>query len=515
MMQDDSAMTHGNIADSAGRPDIATAPPDSAIPLGMLPTLHAARDARRPALSFEGRSITRGEFEANANRRARALAAMGVGADDFVTLALPNSIEFYETVFAIWKLGATPNPVSARLPLPEFAAIVDLIDPRLVIGTVPGQMPGRKILPAGTPVDESLSPEPLEARVTRYWKAMPSGGSTGRPKIIVDHQPGLWDPAAPPARQKIDDTLLNVGPLYHNAGFTCMTIGLFTGGHVVESGKFDALRTLELIERHKVGWVNFVPTMMHRIWRLPEEQRNAFDLSSLHTVFHMASACPVWLKEKWIEWLGPDRLWELYGGTERTGQTLISGSEWLTHKGSVGKVQPGAMLRILNEAGGDCASGEIGEIFFLPDGGLNSTYHYIGAEAKANGDWQSLGDLGYLDDDGYLYIVDRRTDMIVCGGSNIYPAEVEAALDAHPSVGSSIVIGLPDDDLGHRVHALVELAHEDRNTISADDLREFLGERLAFNKIPRSFEFVDIPLRDDAGKARRSALRDERIKTGA
>src|SRR5690606_26271108 len=147
------------------------------------------------------------------------------------------------------------------------------------------------------------------------WKAMTSGGSTGRPKVIVDHNPGVWDPHVAPLRQEVDDVLLNPGPLYHNAPFSLVHTGLFAGGHVIEMGKFDAARALELIERHRVTWVNFVPTMMQRIARLPEAQRARADLSSLRIVYHMASPCPPWLKQQWIDWLGPERIWELYGGT--------------------------------------------------------------------------------------------------------------------------------------------------------------------------------------------------------
>ncbi len=224
----------------------------------------------------------------------------------------------------------------------------------------------------------------------------------------------------------------------------------------------------------------------------------------------MASACPVWLKEAWIDWIGPERIFELYGGTEGQGMTIISGSDWLSHKGSVGKAQGGARLRVLDEAGADCAPGEIGEIYLLPEGGPNSTYHYIGASAKMLGDWESLGDMGYLDNEGFLYIVDRRTDLIVAGGANIYPAEVEAALDEHPDIRSSIVIGLPDADLGQKVHAIVQLSPEAEGRIDAAALAAFLGARLARYKVPRSFEFTREFLRDDAGKARRSKLRDER-----
>lgn len=483
------------------------------IPMGALPTYHARRDPRRPMISQGDITITREEFDARANRRARMLAQRGVGQGDFVTVALPNSFEFYETSFALWKLGATPNPVSAKLPDGELRAIVDLVRPALVVGVSPERLPGHSVIEGGAPLDESLSADPLLDRISPYWKALTSGGSTGRPKVIVDHNPGAWDPAAATLRQAVDDVLLNPGgPLYHNAPFSLLHAGLFVGGHVVEMGKFEPLEALRLIERHKVNWVNLVPTMMHRIWRLSDAERAAFDLSSLRIVYHMASACPVWLKRNWIEWLGPDRIWELYGGTERQGATEIGGRDWLSHPGSVGTPHYGCKVRILNEAGEECAAGEVGDIYFLPaDGQRNSTYHYIGADAQAVGDWETIGDMGYLSEDGFLYLVDRRTDLIISGGANIYPAEVESALDHHPDVRSSIVIGLPDDDLGQRVHALVEMKPGAARDEEA--LREHLAEQLVRYKIPRTFEFVDTPLRDDAGKARRSALREERINS--
>ncbi|WP_312010339.1 AMP-binding protein [Bradyrhizobium neotropicale] len=301
------------------------------------------------------------------------------------------------------------------------------------------------------------------------------------------------------------------GPLYHNAPFVGSFHCLFGGNHVVEMGRFDPLRALELIERYRVNWVNFVPTMMNRIWRLPHEQRESFDMSSIRVVFHMASVCPQWLKQAWIDWLGPDRIMEVYGGSELFGGTVITGREWLTHKGSVGKVQTGYRMRIFDEQGNECAPGEVGEIYFLPDKGPNSTYEYIGAQAKSVGGWQTYGDLGHVDEEGYLYIADRRTDMIVSGGANIFPAEVEAALDQHPDIQSSVVIGLPDSDLGQRTHAIVQIAQEARERTNDDALRAFLSDRLVRYKIPRTFEFTNENLRDDAGKARRSKLREERI----
>jgi bile acid-coenzyme A ligase len=272
--------------------------------------------------------------------------------------------------------------------------------------------------------------------------------------------------------------------------------------------KFDAEETLRLIEKHRATWVYLVPTMMSRIWRLPEEVRNKYDLSSLKTLWHLAAPCPAWLKEEWINWLGPDVVWELYGGTEGVAATIISDAEWLAHKGSVGKSTPNAEIEAFGPDGKVLPRGEVGEIFMRQKPGLASTYRYIGAETrKLDGEWESIGDIGWLDADGYLYLADRRTDMILVGGANVYPAEVEAAIDEHPLVQSSCVIGIPDDDLGARVHAIVQ----PRGGLSSEDLERHLAERLVTYKRPRSIEFTNEALRDDAGKVRRSQLREERI----
>ncbi|MGN6819860.1 MAG: AMP-binding protein [Sphingomonas sp.] len=483
----------------------------SLMPIGDLLAHHARRDPGRPAITFAGRTVSYAELDENSNRRARQLAALGVEEGDVVTLAIPNGFEFYETVFAVWKLGAIPNNVSPKLPAAELQAIIELARPRLLVAPKNVGAGSHAFLVTGTPPGDHLSAEPLPTKVSPRWKIATSGGSTGRPKLILDKRPALWGPTDTSLGLLPGDTMLNPGPLYHNAPFAMSCSNLFTGGHVVEMGRFDAASALELIERHRIQWVNFVPTMMHRIWRLPAEQREALDLSSLRVVFHMAAPCPPWLKEAWIGWLGADRIFELYGGTEGQGFTVITGGEWLEHRGSVGRVLDGARLRVLDNDGEDCAPGEVGEIYLLPDGGQNSTYEYIGATAKAHGRWESLGDLGYLDVDGYLYLVDRRTDLILAGGANIYPAEVEAALDEHPGVLSSIVIGLPDADLGQRVHAIVQLTEAAGDQVDDQVLSDFLSSKLARYKLPRSFEFVSENLRDDAGKARRSKLREERL----
>jgi bile acid-coenzyme A ligase len=230
-------------------------------------------------------------------------------------------------------------------------------------------------------------------------------------------------------------------------------------------------------------------------------------MSSLRVVWHLAEPCPEWLKQSWIDWLGAERIFELYAGTEAQTSTVISGVEWLTHRGSVGRVIPGT-VKITAENGDELPVGEMGEVW-MRSLRESPTYRYVGATARTlEGGWESLGDMGRLDAEGYLYLGDRASDMILSGGANIYPAEIESALQEHPHVRSCAVIGLPDEDKGNIVYAIIEA---DREHVSEDDLKVFLSERLVTYKVPRSFEFVDMPLRDDAGKVRRSALREERL----
>ncbi len=242
---------------------------------------------------------------------------------------------------------------------------------------------------------------------------------------------------------------------------------------------------------------------------MPEEVRLTYDLSSLKVLWHLAAPCPQWLKEEYIAWLGPDVIYELYGGTEGQGTTIITGTEWLAHRGSVGKPQPGCKMKIVDDEGKTLSPGEIGEVFLMPEGGQGSTYHYIGDKAKEiEGGWESLGDMGYMDEDGYLYLADRQTDMILSGAANIYPAEIEGAIEAFPGVRTCAVIGLPDEDMGNLIHAIIERADDG---VTEEALVTHLAERLVRYKIPRTFEFVSEPLRDEAGKVRRKALRAERV----
>jgi bile acid-coenzyme A ligase len=467
----------------------------------------AEQNPSGPAITCEGRTVNWLELEKHTNRLARAYQQLGVCEGDMVTIALPNGIEFYESALAVWKLGATPQPVSTRLPQLEREAIVALANPTLVAGMEPGSLGARRTVAPGFAPDPSLPDRPLPDRAARHWRAPTSGGSTGRPKIIVSELRGEFDTEETPLHVLPGRAHLVPGPLYHTAPFLLSMLALFRGNHVVVLPRFDALRTLECIERYRIDYVMLVPTMMHRIWRLGAEVRARHDLSSLRVMVHMAAPCPRWLKEAWIEWLGPERVHELYGGTEALSATWITGTEWLARPGSVGKQLPGGRMKIVDENGNDAPPGTVGEIYMMPDAGPGTTYHYIGAEPKSLDGWESLGDMGWMDAEGYLYLTDRRTDMILRGGANVYPAEVEAAIDSHPKVRSSAVIGLPDADLGQRVHAIVDAPAG----VSVEELLAHLGQRLVRYKIPHSFEFVSEPLRDDAGKVRRSALRQRSI----
>jgi bile acid-coenzyme A ligase len=457
-------------------------------------------------------SLTRAELVAQASRLAVRMAELGVGQGDTVTIGLPNSVEAVLSMVATWWLGATPQPVSHRLPAIERRAIIELAAPKLIVGVPTEEAAGSTVLSAAELTEavamDQLAPPP--DAIAPVWKTVTSGGSTGRPKLIVATQPAEVENVAGLGallRFPTDGVVLVTGPLSHNAPFVVATVGLLFGNHVVVMPRFDALETLQLVEKFAVRWLYLVPTMMTRIWRLPDGVRLGHDMSSLEVAFHMAAPCPEWLKRAWIDWLGPESVLELYTGTELQAMTVITGSEWLDHPGSVGRPVLGE-IEVRDEDGRPVPTGTSGELWMRRGPDQPSPYSYLGATAKAANDgWESLGDLGYFDADGYLYLNDRLTDMIVVGGSNVYPAEVEAALDEHPAVRSSCVIGLPDDDLGNAVHALIDVVGD----ATDDELRIFLHKRLAPHKVPRTFERVTEPLRDDAGKVRRSALRAERV----
>jgi bile acid-coenzyme A ligase len=480
------------------------------LPLGRAFTEVAGRDRDRPAVTVGEITVTRAELESLSNRMARAFAAHGVIQGDYVTIGLPNSAEFFAATLAAWKIGAVPQPVSPRLPHREREAIIELAGSPLVLGAEPGEHPDRVCLPVGWMPDETTDDSPLPDAIAPTWKAPTSGGSTGRPKLIIAGDPGVIDTDADPGMGvQSNGVMLVPGPMYHNAPFSYSTRGLVYGNHVITMERFDAEATLEAVQRHRPDWMLLVPTMMLRISRV--EGHADHDMSSLRTVWHMASPCPPWLKEAWIEWIGGEKIFELYAGTEAQSVTVIRGDEWMTRRGSVGKPIYGEM-KVVDADGNDAAAGEVGEIYMRAPAG-RVTYQYVGADAKRTDDgWESLGDMGWIDVDGYVFLTDRLGDMILSGGANIYPAEVEAAIDEHPQVLSCAVMGLADEDLGNRIHAIVQPVPG--VTVSDDELRSHLADRLVRYKIPRTFEFVTEPLRDDAGKLRRSQLRADRTVSG-
>ncbi|HEX3363825.1 AMP-binding protein [Phenylobacterium sp.] len=485
------------------------------ISLGAKLAQHARFQPNAPAVSSGETTLTYAQLHRRTNRLARGLAALGVKHGDLVTLGLPNGIGFVEACYAIWKLGATPQPVSFRLPKGELEAIIELAQTPIVIADFQHQIDRPLVTVAdiaahasqGGADDDSDLPD----ATAPISKAPTSGGSTGRPKLILAGQPGVTLKETPEIggwRLKADSIAVLPAPLYHNAGFGMMMAAMSQGCHLVVMPRFDPEATLAEIEKRRATWVYVVPTMMNRIWHLPDATREKYDLSSLETLWHLAAPCPAFLKEAFIRWIGPEVVMELYAGTEAQAVTIISGAEWLEHRGSVGKVTLGEM-KAVGEDGRDLPPREVGEIYMRRPEGAPPTYQYRGAVAKVmDGGWESLGDIGWFDEDGYLYLADRRTDMILVGGSNVYPAEIEAALEEHPQVQSVAVIGLPDDDLGNRIHAIVQA----KGTVTPDDLKAHLADLLVSYKQPRSYEFVDEPLRDDAGKVRRSALRDARLK---
>ena len=464
----------------------------------------AAEDPDAPAVTHDGRTVTRGELESVTNRLARAYAELGVRQGDYVTIALPNSIDWVQAVIATWKLGAVPQPLSSRLPDAEYGHLLDLRERALLVGRPDPRGVTRSVPGDFDPGD--ISDAPLPGAVPPSLKSIASGGSTGRPKLIESGGDGRFQGgvvAAMMGNAATDTQLVSV-PLSHNTGFTSATMALATGQHLVLMSRFDPHEFLRLIGEYRVNYLATVPTIMQRLLPVYRSSPDSYRLSSIRRWWHLAAPCPPAVKEAWIEILGPEVVWELYGGTELQALTFISGSEWLTHRGSVGRVVSGEMV-VLDEDGTPCPPGVVGEIYLRPRPGSRPTYRYIGSQAKHRDGWDSLGDLGWFDTDGYLYLADRRVDMFTVGGRNVYPAEIENALSEHPDVLSCLVVGVPHEDLGQVPHALVQAGTE----LSEAEMTAFVAERLAGYKVPRSVEFVDSPLRDDAGKARRTAVRDE------
>ncbi|HEU5423990.1 MAG TPA: AMP-binding protein [Nitrolancea sp.] len=468
----------------------------------------AAEHPDKPAIIFaplagDERAVSWAELERESNQIARLLADRGVRGDSTVVGAVWNSPELILFTLAAWKLGALVLPLRAVLPPRERDAILELARPALVLAEWESERwpvirPEELAAASGYPAD------PLPA-VPHPGKAIGSGGSTGRPKLILDP---AWNPVTARDNRRLGtrpgQVQLLAAPLYHNSPWLQSFNGLADDHTLVVMEKFDATRAADLIERYRVSYAYLPPILMRRLALLPDFWER--DFSSFDAMHSSAAVCPVWLKQVWIDRLGAEKVYEVYGSAEGIGATIIRGDEWLQHRGSVGR-STNCEIRILDEDGSPLPPGEVGEIYFRRVDGTTPSFHYEGAPpVRSTPDgFASLGDLGWLDADGYLYIADRRVDMIVSGGANVYPPEVEAALSEHPGLADVAVIGVPDEEWGRRVHAVVQ-PHDPVNPPSVAELNAHTRERIAAWKAPKTYELVPELPRNEAGKIRRADL---------
>jgi bile acid-coenzyme A ligase len=451
------------------------------------------------------RSLTWAEADRRTNQLARAFQAAGLGFGDRLAVELQNSLELVLSVFAAWRLGAVPVPMRWDLPDWERQRLLDVVDAALVIDR---DSVGRLLTGADAQPDDPL-PEVVGPQVNGIC----SSGSTGLPKVILADQPALWAASrhAPFAANWTEierpQTILIPAPLYHTNGFAAL-ITMLSGDRVVLLEKFDAELVVDLIERHRITTFTATPTMLQRIANIPGIAKR--DLSSIVWILQGAASMPVSLVRTWFDLIGPERVYMAYGMTEQLGLTSLRGDEWLEHPGSVGRGFRDTELRIQGPDGEILPAGEIGEIYLRSP--MTGSYAYLGGAAllaTTPDGFGTAGDLGRLDDDGYLYIADRRVDLIISGGANVYPAEVESALGDHPDIADVVVVGLQDPEWGRRVHAIIE-PKDHAAPPSAQDVIAFAKQRLAPYKVPKTVEVVaEIP-RSAATKVNRSALVAER-----
>lgn len=479
--------------------------------------IYVSEDGKETATSWEA-------LDRWADRAARLFRDAGVDRESLVVIAIPDGAEHYVAALAAWRLGACTLPLNPAMPAAERKAVLELASswrPIALVGDwhVAGVATIQLQLLSN---DGGGREEVIRDVVPCPGKAIGSGGSTGRPKIIVDpkpwaHIPGCWGPMSEVGLGHGQRQLVT-SRLYHNVGFFLSHIGLFEGHTLVFSARFDAARTVELIRKHHIQFLGMLPIMMQRIARLPG--LSADDFSSVEAMYHAGAACPDWVKRRWLELVSPERLWEIYGSTEEKGMTMLRGDEWLRRPGSVGRPYR-SEIRIQDRHGRELRRGEVGEIYMrnavdtaTPTGGTwpqEPTCEYVGAPAPETTEdgFVSVGDMGRLDEDGFLYLADRRVDMIVSGGVNVYPAEIESVLSAHPDVADVVVIGVADAQWGHRVHALIQPA-DWPHSLDVGELDRFCRGRLLAYKVPKSYELMQALPRDPSGKIRRTALREER-----
>ena len=494
-------------------------------PAGEHVVAHAAADPDRIAVVMAGSGETRtyGELATASQRLALVLRERGLQTGDHLAVLLENQIEFYDVVWAAMRTGLYVTPVNWHLVAAEAGYIVRDCDATALfassrLGHIVREM-GAHLDGVTTRIcmdgdlphferygelvrDVALTPVPDERE--GGWMFY-SSGTTGQPKGILPPLAEV-DLGAVSFLTRLltglfgftrDTVYLSPAPLYHAApaGWTIGTQRL--GGTAVVMEHFDPLEFLAAVERHRITHTQLVPTHMIRLLKLTEEERSRFDLSSLQMVVHAAAPCPVEVKQAFLEWLGPI-VHEFYSGSEGAGFCYIGPEEWLAHPGSVGKSMTGA-IHVLDDDGNELPPGEEGEVWFETN--RTFEYHRDPEKTKTVWDprgWSWLGDVGHVDDDGYLYLTDRASNMIISGGVNIYPREIEDLLVMHAAVDDVAVIGTPDPDMGEQVTAFVQLAPS--ASVTEDELISYCRARLSHFKCPRSVRFVDALPRLPTGK---------------
>ena len=457
-----------------------------------------AVDGSEPALTF-------GELHRRSSQLAAELAERGLGFGDRLGIGLRNSPEFVLAVFAAWKVGAVPIPMRWDLPEWELERLRDVIDGKVHLDEADlGWMRAT----ASRPVVE------LPEVVAPQTSGICSSGSTGTPKVIVANQPAVFNPGRAAAFVSAwglevprPQVIAVLGPMYHVNGFNVVH-NLAAGDHAVLLEKFDAARLLDVIERHRVSAFNCTPTMLKRMADVPDVGDR--DLSTINSIVQGAAPLPPYLAHRWIELVGAEHFVMAYGMSELLGVTAIRGDEWLAHEGSVGRGINQTEMKVLDLDGNEVPPYEVGEIYMRSPLYGGSTYLGEAPQLPTTADgFQTVGDLGYLDDDGFLYVVDRRVDLIITGGVNVFPAEVETALLEHPKVADAVVVGLQDDEWGRRVHAIVQPA-DPADPPTFDELRAYAKGKLHSHKAPKSMELVDDIPRSAATKVNRGKLIEER-----
>lgn len=452
-----------------------------------------APDGRTHAMSF-------GELDARANQWGRALAAAGAEMGSLVALAIPNSEELVLAALGCWKIGAVPVPMRWDLPDWERSRVLKVIDPVVLVDEQHSSvLASRAARESDRPLPDVVSP---------MVNGICSSGSTGLPKVILNLARALWTPehSVPFMAHWMavhqPQTILVPGPMYHTNGFAPLN-NLLGGDRLVVLEKFDAATVVDSIERYRVTNFTATPTMLARIAALPDIRRR--DFSSVAWILQGAAVMPPALLHTWFELLSPERILMAYGMTENLGLTALRGDEWLAHPGSVGRGFRGTEIRILDERGKQLGPGQQGEVYLRAP--MSAGYRYLGGAPplpSTPDGFRSAGDIGHLDADGYLYIADRRADMIITGGANVFPAEVECALAEHPDIADVVVIGLSDPQWGRRVHAVVQPA--DSAALTEQQVIDYAKSRLAGYKVPKTVEFVDQIPRTAATKVNRSTM---------